>query len=99
MDTGFEQLEQRVRKAAELVRALRARNRDLESAAGEARTRLDAAEQRLAGLEAERRSPAVDPARVDALSNEVKTMRQEREEIRRRIARILEVLDEIDAAE
>ena len=99
MDTGFEQLEQRVRRAAELVKTLRARNRGLEAATAEANLRLDAAEKRLALLEAEKRGTGVDPERVDALSREVKVMRQEREEIRKRIARILEVLDELEGSE
>src|SRR5437867_371978 len=97
MEEGFELLEEKVRKAADLVKRLRKANHDLEEERGRLGARLKEAEKRLDGLEKQRgSSSAEEPRRRGAVDEEVAALRHEREEIRRRIARLVEVLDGLE---
>jgi predicted RNase H-like nuclease (RuvC/YqgF family) len=96
MDEGFELLEEKVRKAAELVRRLRGENTRLEDDLGRARARLQAAEKKLSSLESGPDAPAADKKAAEVLGQEVSGLRREREEIKRRIAKLVEVLDSLD---
>jgi predicted RNase H-like nuclease (RuvC/YqgF family) len=96
MQDSFELLEGRIRKAADLVKRLRIENarlgEDLEKTrkkAGEAEKRLNAAGQR------EGADPQMSK-RVEELDQEVAVLRHEREEIRRRIEKLVTVLDELE---
>jgi FtsZ-binding cell division protein ZapB len=93
MQEGFEVLEEKVRKAADLVKRLRRANRELEEERGRLGGRLREAEKRLDALEKEADAPREDGPREEALTQEVARWRHEREEIRRRIERIVEVLE------
>ena len=94
MDDPFELLEEKVRKAAETVRRLRDENRALEKERGELQKRL--AQRLPAELAAPGPSPA-DAARLESLGAELKQLQQEREQIRRRIASLLDVLEGLDS--
>jgi chromosome segregation ATPase len=94
MDHGFEVLEEKVRRAADLLTRLRKENKVLEEDLGKAKGRLQEAERRLTSLEKER-SPA-GAHEVENMSDELKTLRRERDEIRARIAKLVEVLDILD---
>lgn len=96
MQDSFELLEEKVRRAAELVKSLRQENKELEQQRRAAETRLKEAEKGLQALEKQKGSAASDHKRVEALDGEVATLRREREEIRKRIARLVEVLDELE---
>ena len=96
MQDSFELLEEKVRRAAELVKALRQENKDLEQQRRAAEARLKEAEKGLQALEKQKGSAAADHKRAEALDGEVATLRREREEIRKRIARMVEVLDELE---
>jgi predicted nucleic acid-binding Zn-ribbon protein len=93
---SFELLEEKVRRAAELVKSLRQENKELEQQRRQAETRLKEAEKGLQALEKQKGAAAADHKRVEALDGEVATLRREREEIRKRIARLVEVLDELE---
>lgn len=93
---SFELLEEKVRRAAELVKALRHENKELEQQRRQAETRLKEAEKAFQALEKQKGAAAADHKRVEALDGEVATLRREREEIRKRIARMVEVLDELE---
>jgi predicted nucleic acid-binding Zn-ribbon protein len=95
MEEGFELLEEKVRKAADLVKRLRKANHDLEEERSRLGARVKEAEKRLDTLEKQRGS-LPDAPRRDALAEEVAGLRHEREEIRRRIARLVEVLDGLE---
>ena len=97
MENGFDLLEEKVRKAAELVKRLRKDNKVLGESAAEARERLHEMEKRLAGLDRERAQAS--GGRETDLEREVKALRQQRDEVRQRIARLVEVLDNLDEAE
>lgn len=95
MEEGFELLEEKVRKAADLVKRLRKANRDLEDERSRLGARVKEAEKRLDQLEKQRGSSGDGPRR-EALAEELAGLRHEREEIRRRIARLVEVLDGLE---
>lgn len=97
MDDSFELLEEKVRRAADVVRKLRRDNRGLEEEAAKARARLQEAEKRLAALEKQATAPAgADPEVVKALEADLKSLRAEREEVRKRIGKLVEILDGLD---
>ena len=116
MDT-FSLLEDKVRKAASLVRELRQRNQSLEQELPEVRKRAQRLEQELPelrtrvqdlqrALQAAEKAPvpssedarrdAENARKLAATEQEVKSLRQEREEVRVRIARLMEVLDGLE---
>ena len=82
MENAFDQLEERVKKAADVVKRLRHENKGL-----------------LEALEKGKGPSAEETRRAEALAQEVKELRAEREEIRRRIAKLVQVLDALDPAE
>jgi predicted nucleic acid-binding Zn-ribbon protein len=114
---SFSLLEDKVRKAAALVRELRQRNQSLEQELPEVRKRAQRLEHELPelrtrvqdlqkALEASEKTPAPpsDVARKAAegarmlasAEQELRSLRQEREEVRIRIARLMEVLDGLE---
>jgi predicted nucleic acid-binding Zn-ribbon protein len=109
MDT-FSLLEDKVRKAAALVRDLRERNQSLERELPEVRKRSQRLEEELPGLRSRVQdlqkalqaaekgvgASSEDAKRLAATEQELKILRQEREEIRLRIARLMEVLDALE---
>jgi FtsZ-binding cell division protein ZapB len=82
MDTSFDRLEEKVRKAADVVKRLRKENADLLS-------RLGAAEKK-EGASAETQK------QLEGLERELKALRNERTEVKERIARLVEVLDNLE---
>ena len=96
MENSFDVLEDKVRKAAELVRRLRKENQGLEDALGKAKDRLEQAEKRLSTLEVERGSNPDAGREAEAMARELKTLKKERAEIKARIGRIVEVLEGLD---
>jgi predicted nucleic acid-binding Zn-ribbon protein len=89
MDKTFDLLEERIRKTAAVVERLRKDNATLEQELKAARRRLEDAEKRP-------KAAAVDSGKVSALEGELSQLRQEREEIRTRIARLVDVLENIE---
>jgi predicted nucleic acid-binding Zn-ribbon protein len=89
MDKTFDLLEERIRKTATVVERLRKDNATLEQELKTARRKLEEADKRPKGA-------APDAGRVSALEGEVGQLRQEREEIRTRIGRLVEILDKIE---
>ena len=85
-----------MRKAADLVKRLRKANHDLEEERSRLGARVKEAEKRLDTLEKQRGSSSHDGPRREDLAEEVAGLRHEREEIRRRIARLVEVLDGLE---
>jgi predicted nucleic acid-binding Zn-ribbon protein len=96
MDNPFELLEEKVRKAAELVRALRKENKSLEQELVKARGRLHEAEKRLDASEREAKGAGGSTRELETLQRELKGLLQERAEVRDRIAKLVEVLDSLD---
>ena len=97
METGFDQLEEKVKKAADVVRRLRGENKSLQEELGRAKSRLQDVEKSAAEKP---KGPSPDDAkRLESLSKEIEGLRSEREEVRRRIGKLVQVLDALDAQE
>lgn len=96
MDNAFDLLEDKVRKAAELVQRLRHEKKELEGQAAQARARLDEAEKKLHTLDKERSGAAERARELEGLQRELKALRHEREEVRARVARLVDVLEGMD---
>ena len=99
MENAFDQLEDRVKKAAEVIKRLRHENRTLQDELGRIRPRLQEVEKTVHAMEKGKGASAEEARRMDALGQEVKDLRAEREEIRRRIAKLVQVLDALDPEE
>ena len=96
MDDSFKLLEEKVKKAAELVRRLREENRGLTEEIGKVRPRLQELEKSIQSLEKHKSASADESRKLDALAGEVQRLREERTEVRERIARLVEVLDGLE---
>ena len=99
MENAFDQLEEKVKKAAEVVRRLRQENKTLQDELGRIRPRLQEVEKTVQAMEKGKGASAEDTRRQEALGQEVRDLRAEREEIRRRIAKLVQVLDGLDPEE
>ena len=99
MENAFDQLEDRVKKAAEVVKRLRHENKTLQDELGRIRPRLQEVEKTVQAMEKGKGASADETRRLDALGQEVKDLRAEREDIRRRIAKLVQVLDALDPEE
>jgi chromosome segregation ATPase len=95
MQDGFELLEEKVKKAADLVKRLRRDNKTLEDDLTKAKWRLQEAEKRLEAVEKDLAHRG-DAAESEALLAEVSSLKKEREEVRRRIAKLVDVLDGLE---
>ena len=93
---AFDVLEQKVRKAADTVRRLRGENESLEKERARLRSSVQEMEKRVAAVEKQGREAGAGAARLEALDRDVQELRGERQEIRRRIARLVEVLDALE---
>ena len=96
MQDGFELLEEKVRRAADLVKKLRRENKTLEEDLTKSKWRVQEAEKRLLALEKEAQQ-AAKADDTEALATQVTSLEQEREEVRRRIAKLVEVLEALEA--
>jgi chromosome segregation ATPase len=93
---GFELLEEKVKKAAELVKKLRRENKTQEDDLTKVRWKLQEAEKRLDTVEAEVKAQSGKGGDVVALQAELQTFRDERDEVKKRIAKLVDVLDGLD---
>lgn len=96
MDDSFKLLEERVRRAVERLKELQAEARSLRGELAAAKARAEEAEGRLAAA-AERGSEHAEEARrAEGTVRDLKTLRKERDEIRQRVARLVELLDSLE---
>ena len=96
MENSFELLEDKVRKAVELVKRLRKENKDLHDEVQKAGPRLHELEKKVEAAEKHRGTAGADATKMESLARELKDLRHEREEIRRRIAKLVEALDALE---
>lgn len=99
MDDSFEVLEEKVRRAAELVRTLRQKNDALAEELEQTRSRLGEAEEQLGELQKHVESGGSgdgDGEELERVSAELNELLEERDEIKKRIARLVEVLEALD---
>jgi uncharacterized coiled-coil DUF342 family protein len=96
MDDGFELLEQKVQKAVELVESLQRKNKALQADLAKAKTALRSADKKLSEEVKAREGSESQAKELDALRSELGALRREREEVRMRIAKLVEILDNLD---
>jgi chromosome segregation ATPase len=96
MENGFDLLEEKVRRTVDLVKRLRKENKALDEDLARARARLDQAQKALESLERERGAQSAQSGHLESLGKELKVLRQEREEVRGRIAKLVEALNGLD---
>jgi chromosome segregation ATPase len=96
MENSFDLLEEKVRKAADLVRRLRKENKALDEDLTKVRGRLEAAEKSLQALERQKGAAEDHGKELEVKDQELKALRRERDEVKSRIARIVEVLEGLD---
>ena len=97
MDKAFDLLEERVRRAAEAIRRLQGENADLKKQLGRAQTALQQAEKSLHAADEQHAIPSpADTQKLDALQKELQALRKDKDELRNRVARLVEVLDGLD---
>jgi predicted RNase H-like nuclease (RuvC/YqgF family) len=93
----FEVLEDKVRRAAGLVKRLREENQALQEELSRARGRAESAERRAETAAKKGSGPSAEQLReLQALGDEVKALREEREEVRRRITRLVDALEGLE---
>ena len=97
MDKGFALLEERVKKAVDVVGRLKRDNAALQEEAGRLKLRVQELEKAAAQAAARERAPSAEEARRTAgREQELKVLRQEREEIRSRISKLVDVLEALE---
>jgi chromosome segregation ATPase len=98
MDETIEQLEDKVKRAAALVRHLREEKQSLEQDLEAARDSLREAERRGEALESETSEAGGDGSaeEVERLNGMLEELQQEREDVRRRIGKLVELLEGLD---
>ena len=96
MDNSFDLLEEKVRRTVDLVKRLRKENKGLDDDLSRARSRLEQAEKALRSLEQARDAQGAQSGQVENLGKEIKVLRQEREDVRGRIAKLVEVLEGLE---
>ena len=96
MQDSFDILEERVKKAAELVKKLRKDNKSLEDQLKESRARLAEAENKLLAFEQQLGDSAGNAARIDALTAEIASLKSDQDQVRTRVAKIVSLLESLD---
>jgi chromosome segregation ATPase len=96
MENSFDLLEEKVRRTVDMVKRLRKENKGLDEDLARGRARLDQAEKALQSLERERGVQSAQSGQLESLAKEIKVLRQEREDVRGRIAKLVEALDGLD---
>jgi septal ring factor EnvC (AmiA/AmiB activator) len=97
VDNAFDLLEQRVRRAAEALRRYQGENAELKKQLGRAEAALHQAEKALSAAE---KHPAAsspgDAQKLESMGKELNALRKDREELRQRIGRLVEVLEGLE---
>jgi chaperonin cofactor prefoldin len=96
MEDSFKLLESRIHRAAERLKELQGQSEALRDELQQARARATAAEARLEQEGGDDGGRPELEKKVEALGREVRGLRREREEIRARVERLVELLDAIE---
>ena len=96
MEDSFKLLEDRIRRAAARLKELQSESESLRGELATAQSRAEGAEKRLEEVAEAESSRAQDSKKAEGLAREVKTLKKEREEIRSRLGRLVELLETLD---
>lgn len=96
MEDSFKLLEERIRRAAERLKELQSENESLRKDLGESDGRAEKAEKKLEEVAEAGASRESASKKAETLARELKGLRKEREEIRTRLGRLLELLENLE---
>ena len=96
MEDSFKLLEEKIKKAATRLKELRAANETLQGELDQAHQRAEKAEKKLEKAGEAEGSREGAAKKADGLAREVKALKKEREEIRDRLGRLLELLESLE---
>ena len=96
MQDSFDILEEKVKRAADLVKKLRRDNKTFDDQLKENKAKLVEAERKLNALEAQMGDAAGHAAKIDGLTAEIETLKSEQEQVRTRVAKIVSLLESLD---
>jgi len=96
MEDSFALLEEKVGKAADLVKRLRKENRTLESELTKVKTAALEADKKIQVLQKEKAAAAEQNEDVAGLRKELDALKAERSEVRTRIGKLVELLEGLD---
>jgi len=96
MEDSFELLEDRIRRAATRLKELQSETESLRAELAAAQSRAEDAEKRLEEVAGAEGSRARDSKKAEGLAREVKSLKKEREEVRSRLGRLVELLETLD---
>ncbi len=97
MEDSFVLLEEKVVKAADLVKRLRKENRTLGEDLSRAKAGMQEAEKKVSALEREKEASSSEHGDgTEGLRRELDALKRERGEVRNRIAKLVELLEGLD---
>jgi chromosome segregation ATPase len=96
VEDSFKLLEERIRRAAERLKELQSENESLRKDLGESDARAEKAEKKLEEVAEAETSRESASKKAETLARELKGLRKEREEIRTRLGRLLELLENLE---
>ena len=96
MEDSFKLLEEKIHRAVERLKELQAETKSLRGELARARKRADEAEKQLEAASANQGAEPDAAKKADSLSREIKALRREREEIRSRLGRLVELLESLE---
>lgn len=96
MEDSFQLLEDRIGRAAKRLKELQAETGSLRGALAEAQSRAEEAEKRLEETVAAGGDGDDASAEMEKLTREVQGLRAERKEIRKRLGRLVELLEGLE---
>jgi predicted RNase H-like nuclease (RuvC/YqgF family) len=92
----FDVLEDRIRKATEVVRVLRKENAELRAEVEQLKPKLARAEKQLGEADQHRKASAEEHKRVEELAAELASLKKDRDEVKKRIARLVDLLESLE---
>jgi len=96
VEDSFNLLEERIRRAAERLKELQSENESLRKDLGKADARAEKAEKKLEEVAKAESSLESASKKAESQGRELKALRKERDEIRTRLGRLLELLETLE---
>jgi FtsZ-binding cell division protein ZapB len=93
---SFDRLEEKVRRAVDVVKRLRKDNADLQQRLEEGRKHVADVDKRIHALEKQQGASSDLHRQIVGLEKELKGLRTERAEVKERVAKLVDVLDNLE---
>jgi len=96
MEDSFALLEEKVGKAADLVKRLRKENRSMGEEMARMKSGMQEAEKKIAALQKQTEGAAQSGQAMDGLRKELDALKSERTEVKNRIGKLVELLEGLE---